>query len=120
MTMTIELARFTVGDDAATQLLAERTAMVQALAERFPGCLAAYLTREDDGGWLDVVLWRSRAEAEDAASLISSVPACAAWFRHIAESGGLRHLEVVNAWAATGLPGSAPKPTTSITNAETV
>ena len=107
MAMTIELARFTVGDDAAAQLVAERPAMVQALRERFPGCLAAYLTREDDGSWLDVVLWRSRAEAEDAARLISSVPACAAWFRHIAKSGGLRHVEVVNAWPATGLPESA-------------
>jgi hypothetical protein len=104
MTMTIELARFTVDDDAAAQAVAERPAMLLALRERFPGCLAAYLTREDDGSWLDIVLWRSRAEAEDAARLISSVPACAAWFRHIAKSGGLRHVEVVNAWPATGLP----------------
>jgi hypothetical protein len=107
MAMAIELARFTVGDDVAAKLVTERPAMVQALRERFPGCLAAYLTREDDGSWLDVVLWRSRAEAEDAARLISSVPACAAWFRHIATSGGLRHVEVVSAWPATGLPESA-------------
>jgi hypothetical protein len=107
MAMTIELARFKVNDDAETQLVAERPAMLQALQERFPGCLAAYLTREDDGSWLDVVLWRSRAEAEEAARLISSVPACAAWFRHIAKSGGLRHVEVVDAWPATGLPGGA-------------
>lgn len=59
--------------------MAERPAMVEALRRRFPGCLAAYLSR-DDGGWLDVVLWRSRAQ-------------CAAWFRHIAASGGLRHVE---------------------------
>lgn len=102
--MTIELVSFTIDDDAAAQLVAERPAMVYALKERFPGCLAAYLTREDDGTWLDVVLWRSRAEAEDAARLISSVPVCAAWFRHITKSGGLRHVEVMNAWPATGLP----------------
>ncbi len=107
MAMTIELARFTVDDDAVTQLVAERSAMVQALRERFPGCLAAYLTREDDGSWLDVVLWRSRAEAEEAARLVNSVPACAAWFRHIAKSSGLRHVEVVAAWPAAGLPEGA-------------
>lgn len=100
--MTIELARFKVGDSAVAQLLAERPAMVEAMRRRFPGCLAAYLTREDDGGWLDVVLWRSRAEAEEAARLIDSVPECAAWFRHITESAGLRHVEVVDHWPALG------------------
>ncbi len=69
--------------------------MVEALHRRFPACLAAYLTREDDGAWLDVILWHSRAEAEEAARLIDSAPECASWFRHIAESGGLRHVEVV-------------------------
>ena len=44
---------------------------------------------------LDVVLWRSRAEAHQAAQSVNSVPDCAAWFRHIAESGGLRHVDVV-------------------------
>ncbi|WP_086848204.1 antibiotic biosynthesis monooxygenase [Amycolatopsis kentuckyensis] len=102
MTMTIEMARFKVDDGAVAQLLAERPAMVEAMRRRFPACLAAYLTREDDGGWLDIVLWRSRAEAEEAARLIDTVPECAAWFRHIGESGGLRHAEVVDHWAAPG------------------
>jgi hypothetical protein len=76
--------------------------MIDALRRRFPACLAAYLTREDDGTWLDVVLWSSRAEAEEAAREVYSVPACASWFRHIAESGGLRHVEVVDSWTAAG------------------
>jgi hypothetical protein len=74
--------------------------MVQALHRRYPGCLAAYLTREDDGSWLDIVLWRHREEAEQAAREVSSVPECVAWFEHIAISGGLRHVEVVDAWSA--------------------
>lgn len=104
--MTIELARFTIHPDAEPQLLAERPAMVEALHRRFPGCLAAYLTKEDDGSWLDVVLWRSREDAQEAADAIASIPACASWFRHVAESGGLRHVEVVAAWAGSGHPGS--------------
>jgi hypothetical protein len=102
--MTIELARFRVHEGAEPQLLAERPAMLEALRRRFPGCLAAYLTKEDDGVWLDIVLWRSRAEAEEAAQAIESVPEAAAWFRHIAESGGLRHVEVMAAWQANGRP----------------
>jgi Antibiotic biosynthesis monooxygenase len=96
MGMAIELARFTVRDGAEQQLLEGRPTMVAALKRRFPGCVAAYLTREDDGGWLDVVLWRSREEAERAAALVNSVPECASWFGHIAESRGLRHVEVVD------------------------
>ena len=57
MTMTIQLARFTVYDDAVAALMAGRPAMVRALGGRFPGCPAAYLTREDDGNWLDIVPW---------------------------------------------------------------
>lgn len=101
--MVIELAHFTIHDAAEEQLLAERPGMVAALRRRFPACLAAFLTKEDDGGWLDVVLWSGRAEAEEAARLIDTVPECKEWFRHIAESGGLRHVEVRDAWVAAGL-----------------
>jgi hypothetical protein len=94
----IELARFRVAEGSEARLVEERPAMLEALRRRFPGCLAAYLTREDDGAWLDVLVWRSRAEAETAASEVATVPECAAWFRHITESGGLRHTEVVSAW----------------------
>jgi quinol monooxygenase YgiN len=110
MTMAIELARFTVEPDEEEALLAERPAMISALRRRFPACLAAFLTREDDGSWLDVLVWRSRAEAEEAAALVEAVPECAAWFRHIAASGGLSHVEVRDSWASEYLvsDGGAP------------
>jgi len=101
--MVIELARFTIHDGAEDTLLAERPAMIDALRRRFPACLAAFLTREDDGSWLDVLVWRGRAEAEEAAKLIDTVPECREWFRHIAESGGLRHVEVKDGWVASEL-----------------
>jgi hypothetical protein len=81
-------------------LVADRLAMLSALRARFAACLAAYLTREDDGTWVDVIVWRSRAEAEEAAKEIFAIPECAAWFEHMAESGGLRHAEVLDAWPA--------------------
>lgn len=98
--MTIELARFQIHDGAEEGLVAQRPTMVEALRQRFPACQAAYLTKEDDGSWLDILVWRSRTEAEEAARLIHTVPACVDWFTHISESGGIRHVEVHGAWAA--------------------
>lgn len=103
MTMVIELAHFTIHEGAEEKLLAERPAMIDALRRRFPACLAAFLTKEDDGTWLDVLLWRDRASAEEAARLVDTVPECREWFRHIAESGGLRHVEVKDSWLGAEL-----------------
>ena len=102
MSVAIELASFRVPESAVGRLLEERPSMVSALRRRLPACLAAYLAREDDGGFLDVVAWASRSEAEEAARLIDTVPECKSWFRHISESGGLRHVEVLHQW-----PGGA-------------
>ncbi|MCU7723569.1 hypothetical protein ODJ79_07580 [Actinoplanes sp. KI2] len=100
MTMVMEFARFTIHEGAEAQMIADRPAMLAALRARFPACLAAYLTREEDGTWLDVLLWRSHTEAEESARLIATIPECAAWLAHIAESGGLRHAEVLDACPA--------------------
>ncbi len=95
MNLTFELAHFVVREGEEEALLAERPAMVRALRETFPDALAAWLTREDDGSWLDLVLWRSREAAEDARR-IDQVAEVRDWFRHIAESSGLRHVEVAH------------------------
>jgi hypothetical protein len=96
MTLTFELAVFTVGEEAEPALLAERPEMIAALRQAFPAALAAWLTKQDDGSWLDVILWRSRQEAEEAARRIDEVPEAKRWFRHIVESKGLRHVEVAH------------------------
>lgn len=77
-----------------------------ALATRFLGtfvlgsaellAVAVLLTRRDDGSWLDVILWRTRAEAETAADHVNDFPEAAAWFPHVAASRGLQHLDVVD------------------------
>jgi hypothetical protein len=96
MPLTFELASFRVAPDDEAALLEERPEMVAALRRAVPGALGAWLTRQDDGSWLDIILWRSREEAEDAAKRIDEIPEARAWFRHIAESHGLRHVEVVH------------------------
>lgn len=113
MSMVIELARFTINPGAEDTLLAERPAMITALRQRFPACLAAFLTREDDGSWLDVLVWRTRADAEEAAEQINTVPEASSWFRHIAESGGLRHVEVRDSWVADDLVSDPAAPGTA-------
>ena len=96
MTLTFELAQFVARDGEEEALLEERPAMVRALREAFPGALAAWLTRQDDGSWLDVILWQSREAAEEAARRVDEVPEARSWFGHIAESHGVRHVEVVH------------------------
>jgi hypothetical protein len=96
MALTFELAAFTVRPEDEAALISERAEMIQALQRAFPAALAAWLTRQDDGSWLDVILWRSRQDAEEAARSIDLVPEAKAWFRHIAESRGLRHVEVAD------------------------
>jgi hypothetical protein len=96
MTLTFELAQFVARDGEEEALLEERPAMVRALREAFPGALAAWLTRQDDGSWLDVILWQSREAAEEAARRVDEVPEARSWFRHIAESHGVRHVEVAH------------------------
>lgn len=56
---TFEIAAFTVRPEDEEALLRERPVMVAALQRAFPGALAAWLTREEDGTWLDVILWRT-------------------------------------------------------------
>jgi hypothetical protein len=95
MPLTFELASFRVAPENEGALVEERPAMVGALRRAFPAAVAAWLTKQDDGSWMDIVLWRSREEAEDAARRINDVPEARSWFRHITESHGLRHVEVV-------------------------
>jgi predicted metal-dependent hydrolase len=96
MALTFELATFTVREGEEASLVAERPRMIAALGEAFPGVLGAWLAKRDDGSWIDLILWHSREEAEEAAKHVDGVPAAKAWFRHIAESHGLQHVEVAH------------------------
>jgi hypothetical protein len=96
-TPTIELASFTVRPENEAALLAERPDMIAAFRREFPAALGAWLGKREDGTWVDVILWRSRADAEEAARRIREVPEAASWLRHIDELQGLEHLEVAHA-----------------------
>jgi hypothetical protein len=74
MALTFELATFSVREADEASLVAERPQMIAALGRAFPGLLAAWLAKRDDGSWIDVILWRSREEAEHAAKHVDGVP----------------------------------------------
>jgi hypothetical protein len=96
MTLTLELASFTVREGAEQEMLAERQAMIEALAEAFPGVLAAWLGKRADGSWVDVILWQTSEQAEHSAEHVQEVGEVSAWFRHIASSQGLQHVQIAH------------------------
>jgi hypothetical protein len=97
MPLVFEHAAFTVRDGHEQALLDERPAMIAALGRAFPGLVSSWLTRREDGTWLDVILWRSREDAEYSAGHVTEVPEAVAWFGHIGEARGIEHLTVLSA-----------------------
>ena len=97
MPPVFEHAAFTVHDGHEQALLDERPVMIAALRRAFPGLVSSWLTRRNDGTWLDVILWRSREDAEYSARHATEVPEAVAWFGHIGEARGIEHLAVLSA-----------------------
>lgn len=94
MPQAVELVLFTVRPEEEEEFVAERPAMLAAMRSRFTGLEHAFLARRDDGSWLDVVVWASRAEAEAAAAGIGDVPEATRWGSHIVTIERMEHAEV--------------------------
>jgi hypothetical protein len=94
MGLTIEIARFTVNDGAEEAMLAERPAMVEAVRRAYPSHRDAYLTKLEDGSWMDVVVWGDRREALEAAEGFYEHPEIARWFRHVDELTGFEYGDI--------------------------
>lgn len=90
----MELVRFTVDPAEAEAMLAARPAMLAALGQQFTGFVSLRLVRLDESTWLDVVEWRSRAEADEAAKLVGEIPECAAAFAAIKDVVSMEHGEI--------------------------
>jgi hypothetical protein len=97
MPLVFEHAAFTVRDGHEQALLDERPAMIAALRRDFPGLVSSWLTRREDGTWLDVILWRGREDAEYSARHVTEVPEAVAWFGHIGEARGIEYLAILSA-----------------------
>jgi len=93
----MELARFEVepANDGETARQAER--LFAAVREHFPGLLSAARVRLGAGQWVDVVLWRDRAEADAAAAGFGAVPELVALTRGITRMVEMLHGDVAYA-----------------------
>jgi hypothetical protein len=90
-THAAEIVHFTVlpGEEAA--LVAERDAMIAAVRAAHPGLVRAQLVNLGEGRWMDVVTWRSLADAHAAAADFPNIPSAAAWAAHIGRVDSMTH-----------------------------
>ena len=83
---TIELVQFRLKAGVDEQMFLAAVADTQAAIMRLPGFLSRELLRGDDGLWVDLVHWRSKAEALAAAEAFGTMPEVAAFASMIDES----------------------------------
>jgi quinol monooxygenase YgiN len=82
---TIELTRFRVEPDRASELLAARPAMLADFRADRAGFLDAHLIQLPDDEWLDMVVWRSSQDFAASRAKGANLPGTAAFFGAIAE-----------------------------------
>jgi hypothetical protein len=88
---TLEVVEFSVAADAEAALLAGRDEMIAAVRAVHPGLLDAQLVDLGDGRWMDLVRWRSAAEAHAAAADFPNIGAAGVWAANIAEVTSMGH-----------------------------
>ena len=88
---TYEIVRSRVRGGREDEMLRLRPAMIAAVRARYPELVDARLVKLDDGTWLDVVRWSSRAAAERAAAAFHEVPEARAMSELIEEVLSFEH-----------------------------
>lgn len=76
---TIELVQFRLKAGVDEQTFLAAVGDTQAAITRLPGFLSRELLKGDDGLWVDLVHWRSKAEALAAAEAFGMMPEVAAF-----------------------------------------
>ena len=90
-----EIIHARVRDGIEEELVARRPALEAAVKERLPGLLEIRLVRLDDGTYLDVLRWESRAAADAAVEQFASIPEAGEIHGHFAEDLAHHRGEVV-------------------------
>ncbi|ETK32971.1 hypothetical protein MPTA5024_26915 [Microbispora sp. ATCC PTA-5024] len=85
MTTTVELTRFRVSPERATDLVAARAGMIADFQADRDGFLGATLVQLPDGEWLDIVEWRSPEDFAASRSKGGNLPGIQAFFALIDE-----------------------------------
>jgi heme-degrading monooxygenase HmoA len=69
-----EIVHARIRDGVEEEMLSRRPALEAAVRQKLPGLLDIRLVRLDDGTYLDVLRWESRAAADAAIERFSKVP----------------------------------------------
>jgi heme-degrading monooxygenase HmoA len=69
-----EIVHAKVRDGAEDEMLRRRPVLEAGVKEKLPGLLEILLVRLDDGTYLDVLRWESRAAADAAIEKFAEVP----------------------------------------------
>lgn len=97
---TVELVQFRLKAGVAAEAFLAAAADSQAALARLPGFLARELLHGEDGLWIDVVHWRSKAEALAAAAAFGAMPEAATFGAMIDETAlTMLHLDQVRRFA---------------------
>ena len=114
-TLTLEWAPFTLvaGVDEATLRAASDALQTEFLKEQ-PGFVRRELIRGQDNQWVDVVYWRSRADADQATIKIADSPVCHRYFslmagmtdaNHADPAAGVSYFEQIASYTADDTSG---------------
>lgn len=91
---TIELVQFRLRPGVEPDTFLAAAADTQAALARLPGFLGRELLHDGEGLWVDVVRWRSRAEALSAAAKFVTMPEVEAFALMMEQDGmAMLHLE---------------------------
>ena len=85
-----EIVHARIREGIEEEMIARRPTLEAAVRERLPGLLDIRLVRLDDGTYLDVLRWESRAAADAAVDQFASIPEAGEIHGHFAED--LAHL----------------------------
>ena len=91
----MEIVHARIRPNAEQAMLALRPEFVAAMRKAVPGLLDARLVRLEDGTWLDVVTWASKADSEAAVTAHEQVPEAAQMGTFISEVLGIHQGAVV-------------------------
>ena len=80
-----EIVHARIREGIEEEIRARRPALETAVREQLPGLLDIRLVRLDDGTYMDVLRWESRAAADAAMEKFASIPEAGEIHGHFAE-----------------------------------
>ncbi len=98
--VVIEIAQFKLVNDVADQdFLREAEHVQHAFLEKQPGYTDRELLKDEEGQWVDVLHWKTTAQAQAAAQAMLQEPACQGFITLIdPQSVKMLHFERRKKW----------------------